>query len=355
MWDTMKKKFFLPLLIFVIFFVCVVGGTLYVKSCFNPVNKNDTKVISIDIPLGSSSSHIANILAEQQLIQNAWIFKLYVKLIDKGSLQAGTYQLSPAMTMKDIVATLKSGKVLQVAEYKLTIPEGLQLKEIAARIADFTNQDQQDILNQLNDKDFVAQITAAYPEEMTKGIFYESTRYALEGYLYPATYFYYEDPSTLDLGEIVKPMLDETEKIYKKYHKAAVTAGLKDFHELLTLSSIIEEEATGQADREKISSVFHNRMKISMPLQSCPTVFYAMDQYKDKLLYSDLEIDSPYNTYREGGLPVGPIANAGVSSIQAAINPADTNYYYFLANSEGETFFSEDFVNHKEFKEKYIN
>ena len=354
MWGTMKKKIIIPLLVVVVLLIGAAGGVVYVKSWFHPVNANDTDLVSIEIPMGSTTGAIATLLAKNQVIQNAFAFKLYTKWIDKGTLQAGSYQLSPSMTMEEIVEILKGGKVLEAAEYKITIPEGWQLKEIAARIAEFTKKSPEEILQALNEESFVQQVTSDYPSEMTKGIFTKGTRYALEGYLYPATYFYYEDPSTLELNEIIQPMLDETEKIYEKYAEKAQSIGL-NFHELLTLSSMIEEEATKKADRKKISSVFHNRMNVSMSLQSCPTVFYAMDHHKDRLLYSDLETESPYNTYREGGLPIGPIANAGESSIEAAIYPEDTNYFYFLANEDGETFFSEDFANHKELKGKYIN
>jgi UPF0755 protein len=125
-------------------------------------------------------------------------------------------------------------------------------------------------------------------------------------------------------------------------------------HELLTLSSLIEEEATEKADRGKISSVFYNRMEEGMPLQTDPTVLYALGKHKSRTVYKDLKVDSPYNTYKVKGLPPGPIANAGTSSIEAALQPEDTNYYYFLASSSGSVYYSETLDEHNEKKAKYI-
>ena len=355
MWDLMKKKIFISIVVTIFLLAgCVLGAMFYVKSLFTPANPSQTEAVTIEIPLGSNSTTIANILVENGLIKNALGFKAYTKWADTDPMLAGTYQLSPSMSMEEIVAVLKGNQVKNLVEYKLAIPEGLQLVEIAERIATFINGDADAVLAELNDTAFLQEITAGYPTEMTEGIFKKGTRHALEGYLFPATYFFYEDPGMLGLKMIVKPMLDETEKVYNEYMAQATEKGFT-FHELLTLSSLIEEEATAKVDREKISSVFYNRLAISMPLQTDPTVLYAMGKHKDRVLYKDLEIVSPYNTYQNTGLPIGPISNSGISSVEAALNPKDTNYLYFLANKDGEVFFAEDFDEHKRLKEQHID
>ncbi|MFL6555073.1 MAG: endolytic transglycosylase MltG, partial [Bacillus sp. (in: firmicutes)] len=125
-------------------------------------------------------------------------------------------------------------------------------------------------------------------------------------------------------------------------------------HQLLTMASLIEEEATEKADRKTIASVFYNRMKKGMMLQTDPTVLYAQGKHKDRVLFEDLEVDSPYNTYQNTGLPPGPIANAGKSSIEASLEPEKTDYYYFLATKEGAVIFTKTLEEHNKAKEKYI-
>jgi UPF0755 protein len=148
-------------------------------------------------------------------------------------------------------------------------------------------------------------------------------------------------------------MLNKTREVIVPYQNDMSEQKLTP-HQLLTMASLIEEEATERADRETISSVFYNRLKVSMPLQTDPTVLYAKGKHKERVLYEDLKVDSPYNTYKNIGLPPGPIANAGTASIEAALHPKTTNYFYFLANSEGEVFFSETLEVHNQLKAKHI-
>ena len=127
-----------------------------------------------------------------------------------------------------------------------------------------------------------------------------------------------------------------------------------DVHQLLTLSSLIEEEATGFTDRQKISSVFYNRLAKGMPLQTDPTVLYALGKHKQRVLYEDLKVNSPYNTYVVKGLPVGPIANSGKHSVEAALEPAQTDYYYFLAAPTGEVYYAKTLEEHNALKQNIL-
>jgi UPF0755 protein len=148
-------------------------------------------------------------------------------------------------------------------------------------------------------------------------------------------------------------MLNQTQKVIAVFEEASKEKGLS-LHQLLTMSSLIEEEATLQADRKGISSVFYNRIEQGMPLQTDPTVLYAQGKHKERVLYEDLEVNSPYNTYKHTGLPPGPIANAGKESIEAALEPSDTNYLYFLATGDGTVLFSKTLEEHNEKKAEYI-
>jgi UPF0755 protein len=327
------------------------GGYFYINSALKPADSNNKTEKNIEIPIGSTSSGIGKILESNGIIKDARVFKYYVKLKNEAGFMAGDYKLSPSMTIPEIISNLKTGKVVEEVVFKLTIPEGKQLKQIASIIAEKTNRDPNEVLNKLNDQAFISSLMKKYPDILTNDIMNENVLHPLEGYLFPATYpFYKEDPS---IEEIVYVMLDKTANVLKNYRGEMEAKGMS-VHELLTMASLIEEEATERVDRDQISSVFYNRIEAGMPLQTDPTVLYAQGEHKDKVLYKDLEVDSPYNTYKYPGLTPGPIANAGETSIQAALKPADSDFYYFLATSTGEVLFSKTLEEHNVKKSKYI-
>lgn len=327
------------------------GGYFYINSALKPADPNNQTEKNIEIPIGSTSSGIGKILESKGIIKDARVFKYYVKLKNEAGFMAGDYKLSPSMTIPEIISNLKTGKVVEEVVFKLTIPEGKQLKQIASIIAEKTNRDPNEVLNKLNDQAFISSLMKKYPDILTNDIMNENVLHPLEGYLFPATYpFYKEDPT---IEEIVYVMLDKTANVLKNYRGEMEAKGMS-VHQLLTMASLIEEEATERVDRDQISSVFYNRIEAGMPLQTDPTVLYAQGEHKDKVLYKDLEVDSPYNTYKYPGLTPGPIANAGETSIQAALKPADSDFYYFLATSTGEVLFSKTLEEHNVKKAKYI-
>lgn len=327
------------------------GGYLYVNSALKPVDPDNKTAKTVEIPIGSSTSDISSILEENGIIKNARVFKYYIKFRNEAGFQAGEYKLAPSMTLSEIVDSIKKGKVMQDPTLKITIPEGKQLVQIANIIAEKTKQNPDDVFDQLNDKAFIEKMQNQYPELLTDEIFHKDILYPLEGYLYPATYdFYVEDPK---LETIVSDMLKTTETTLTQYQSAMEQKKYSP-HRLLTMASLIEEEATEEVDRGQIASVFFNRLEAGMPLQTDPTVLYAKGEHKDRVLYKDLEVASPYNTYQNKGLPPGPIANAGKVSIDAALNPANTNYLYFLATPEGKVLYSVSLDEHNQKKAEHI-
>jgi UPF0755 protein len=328
-----------------------VGGYLYVNSALKPVDPEDTKPVKVEIPIGSGVTSIGKILEENGIVKNSTVFKYYVKFNNESGFQAGSYDLTPSMTLNEIVNSLKTGKVMRKAEFKITIPEGLQLDQIAEIIADHSPYKKEEVEKKLNDKKWLEQLKKEYPNLITDEIDNKEIKRPLEGYLYPATYSFYEKKPPLE--DILKEMLDQTDEVLAQY-RDSMTDKEYTAHQLLTMASLIEEEATEKADRGKISSVFYNRIEEEMPLQTDPTVLYALGEHKSRTVYKDLKVDSPYNTYKVKGLPPGPIANAGLSSIEAALQPEDTNYYYFLASSNGSVYYSETLEEHNEKKAKYI-
>ncbi|MEH7887136.1 endolytic transglycosylase MltG [Bacillus sp. JJ1609] len=327
------------------------GGYYYIKSALKPVDENSKKNINVTIPIGSSTTGIGKILEDEGVIKDAKIFKYYVKFKNESGFMAGDYKMNPSMTIPEIISSLKTGKVMQDVVMKITIPEGKQLSQIAGIIAEKTQQDQEQIFKQLNDKEFIKKMMGKYPDVLSEEILNEKVKYPLEGYLFPATYPFYSDKPTVE--EIVTVMLTKTKGVLGEF-KGQMEEKEMSTHQVMTMASLIEEEATEKVDRDKIASVFYNRMKEGMMLQTDPTVLYSHGEHKDRVLYEDLEIDDPYNTYKYTGLPPGPIANPGVMSIEAALAPADTDDLYFLATSTGEVLFSKTLEEHNRKKNEHI-
>lgn len=328
------------------------GGFLYINSALKPVNPMSKVIKKVDIPIGSSVLGIGEELESKGIIKNAKVFKYYVKFKNEGGFMAGEYELSPSMDIPEILNRLKTGKVLEKAAFKIIIPEGEQLQEIAHIMAKATKKTDDEIFKGLNDKVLINKLMVHYPNLLTSEIMNSKVKYPLEGYLFPATYSFYKPNPTIE--EMVTAMLDKTQTVLADYLQESKDKHLS-VHQLLTMASLIEEEATAKADRKKISSVFYNRLKKSMPLQTDPTVLYAEGKHKERVLYQDLQVSSPYNTYKNTGLPPGPISNAGKVSIEAALNPDNTDYYYFLAAPDGSIIFTKTLEEHNLEKAKFIS
>lgn len=337
-----------------ILLIGVVGlvGFLYINSAMKPVDPDDDTIKKVKIPIGSSVNGISTLLEEQGIIKDARVFKYYIKFRNESGFQAGEYKLSPSMPIEDIVTSIKTGKLMKEAAMKITIPEGKQLIQIADIIAGKTGEDPKKVFKKLNDKKFVNSMQEQFPQLLTSEIENEKVLYPLEGYLFPATYDFYEEKPTLE--SIVIEMLKKTEETLQAY-EGQMDKNDYSVHEMLTFASLVEEEATAQVDRGKIASVFYNRIKEDMPLQTDPTVLYAKGSHKSRVYYKDLEVKSPYNTYKNKGLPPGPIANAGTTSIDAVLKPEKTDYLYFLATPEGEVLYSKTLDDHNNKKAEHIS
>ncbi|MDQ0231544.1 endolytic transglycosylase MltG [Metabacillus malikii] len=338
-------------IIIIVFSGLIGGGYLYIKSALEPVNPNDKKGIEVTIPIGSTVTTISNILEEKEIIKDARIFKYYIKFKNAADFQAGEYTLNKSMTFNEIIESLQQGMLMQEAAFQVTIPEGRQLDEIASLVSKKAPYSEKEIMGKLTDKEFIQDMMGKYPNLLTDDINGKDIKYALEGYLFPATYPYYKEKPTIE--EIIEPMIKKMNEIVTVYLPQLEEQKMS-VHEFVTMASLIEEEATEKADREKISSVFYNRIEQDMPLQTDPTVLYALGEHKDRVLYEDLEFDSPYNTYKNKGLPPGPIANAGETSFNAVLAPEETDFLYFLATKEGEVIFTKTLEEHNIEKNKHI-
>lgn len=340
--------------IFTVVSLIIIGtslfGYFYIKSAFEPVDATDNSETKVTIPIGSSVRGIANILEENGIIKNSTVFRYYVKFKNESGFMAGDYSLSPSMEYGDIIAQLKTGKVMKEPVFTITIPEGKQLEEIATIISKKTNYSEAEIIKKLDDKQYIKSLIKKYPAILSDDILNTKIRHPLEGYLFPATFEFYEDDPKLE--KVIEDMLSKTEDIVSAYLGQIEEKDLS-VHEFMTMASLIEEEATEKGDREKISSVFYNRIKKDMPLQTDPTVLYSLGKHQVGITYDDLKVDSPYNTYKNPGLPPGPIASPGEISMAAAINPTDGKYLYFYSRPNGETIFTTTLNEHNNIKNKY--
>lgn len=330
------------------------GGSLYlyVTSALKPIDENATDDIAVEIPMGSGITIISEKLEEAGIIKDARVFKYYAKFKNESNFQAGNYSLTQAMTLDEILQTLKTGKLYREPVFTMTIPEGLTLVQIADIVAKKTSYTAEEFMDRVTAEDFVQAMMANYPDLITDEVFNEHIRYDLEGYLYPATYSFYEENPSLD--SIIEEMISAMNSVVLELSDALVQQNMT-VHQFLTFASLLEEEATASTDRETIASVFYNRIEQGMPLQTDPTVLYSLGEHKDRVLFSDLEVEHPYNTYKIQGLPPGPIAGAGKISLEATLNPSDTDYLYFLADKNGVNHFAKTFEEHKENRAKYID
>ena len=344
-------------IVLLIIIVGFIGGTSlynYVMGGLQPLDPKSEEIITVEIPIGSGLDAIAAKLEEHKIIKDARLFKYYAKFNNESQFQAGTYELTKAMTPDELIESLKTGKAYREPEFTIAVPEGLSLEEIAKVVEKKTNIPKKDFLAYVNDEATIDKLMAKFPQILTDEIKGKDIKYPLEGYLFPATYPFYEEKPAVE--KIVDTMLQATAKNVTPYLDLLKEEG-KSVHWLLTFSSLLEKEASAISDRETIASVFYNRLdeKNDMPLQTDPTVAYAHGKHISKTLLADLEIDDPYNTYKYKGMPPGPISNAGSSSIEAVIDPEHTNYVYFLADGEGKNYFSENYEEHLAKKAKYID
>lgn len=317
-----------------IFILLIVLISIFVFTQIGAVNKNNKKDVIIDIPSGSSVNAISDILYKDKLIKNKTLFKAVVKVSGKApSIKAGKYLLNQSYTNNDIVNLLASGKIYNDGT-KITIPEGSTSKEIVALL----------VKNKLGNKEKYEELINN-PKELYNDVEFlkENDVISLEGFLYPETYYFNEK---LSEKEILLQMLYAFNNVYNDKFKEKQRKLDMSLEEVISLASIVEKEAVKDEDRPLIAGVFYNRLKIDMPLQSDATIQYIFAERKKIVTYNDLKIDSPYNSYKNKGLPPTPIANPGIKSIEATLYPEESKYLYFVAKMDGGNRYSETYEEH---------
>jgi len=346
----LKVKIIIGLVVLVMVFATIGVGVytffINVPSPASPRENNTSGDVIFVVKAGSSSATIISDLADAGLIRNATALKVHAKL-NNVTLQAGTYRINERMSAKEILLMISEGRVDEQT-VSMTFIEGRRLKSYVDVISKSTSHSANAVLEVLSDATYLNTLIEKY-WFLTTDILNDNIYFALEGYLFPDTYVFNVNAS---VEEIIERMLNNTALKLEKYRKDLETSGFS-VHELLSFASIIELEANKIIDRQSVSQVIHKRMNIKMSLGMDVTAYYAVQkEMGDELLFSDLNTVNAYNTregankdgYMSGKLPVGPICNPSISSIDAVFNPTATDYLYFYADIRtGDVHFAKNY------------
>ncbi|MDD3394587.1 MAG: endolytic transglycosylase MltG [Anaerotignum sp.] len=299
------------------------------------------EAVSVTIPEGASTADIAAILKENKLIKNTFTFRLSSKLDGfDGTYQQGTYAIDTGLNQTQIMQLLQTGVVFD--DVKFTIPEGYTTQQIAAKAEEIGVCTEEEFIEECN--------TGSFDFEFVKNL--PDREFKLEGYLFPDTYYVKEETTAHDL---IQAMLKRFEQMYTTEYQDAVAASGYTLDEMVTIASVIEKEIKVDEERPRAAGVIYNRLKEDMPLQVDATVLYAMGIVKEDITTVDLQVDSPYNTYKVTGLPIGPISNPGELSFKAALYPEENNYIYYVVEAKGQNnhIFCETYEEFLKAKENY--
>jgi len=286
--------------------------------------------VFVDFPPGTSVSGIADRLTAAGVIPDPWTFRVGARLTGADRrLQAGEYRFAGATSPSDVLSRLAAGDVYK---HPLTFPEGLTIAEMADIFGRSGLGTTKDFVRAASDVSLIAA--------------YDADAHSLEGFLFPATYSL---PRHAGADAAVRAMVAGFDHAFDSELRAATSAEGLTPSQMLTLASIIEKETAQASERPLVSAVVHNRLRLGMPLQCDPTVIYALmraGRWDGNLRKVDLEMNSPYNTYRVKGLPPGPIASPGRASMDAAVHPADVPYLYFVSRNDGTHVFATTLAEH---------
>ncbi|MBE0447068.1 MAG: endolytic transglycosylase MltG [Actinobacteria bacterium] len=299
--------------------------------------------VSVKIDEGMTATQIANILEDKKVIKNAIVFRFIVKKQGVGeNFKPGEYELKTDMAYDEVIKILVEGPPIEYIS--LTLPEGWTAKQMSERVESLTGINKDDYLQAVKE----GKLLVEYPFLKNSG----APTKDLEGYLYPETY---KVERGITAEEFINIQLSQFQERTSNLNWSNAQARGRTPYEIVIIASMIERETIVNDERPIVAAVIYNRLAKGMPLQIDATVQYALPQWKDRLMFEDLKIESPYNTYKHKGLPPGPICSPSSSSIDAALNPTDDKYlYYVLAgDNSGRHVFSNTYNEHINAKNQY--
>lgn len=347
LWNILRPILIACATLVVVIGLIYTGWTKIYDGFLSPMEPGSTEEVGFTVENGQSLTKVSNNLEAAGLIHNRSVFKYYCDFAGMGQkIQAGSYKLTRSMTMSEIADQLTTGDGTPIVR-NITLIPGWTVEDFAEKLAsDGVIADKDAFLelcktgDAFTDYYYIADVKATANASKRK--------YILEGYLAPNTYEVY---MTATDEEILRKLLSQTEAVFPADYQTRATELGMTMDEVITLASLIEKEAKA-ADFTKVSAVFHNRLKQNIKLGSDVTIHYITGVRKMNLTNSDLQIDSPYNTYKYAGLPVGPICNPSAEAITAALYPDETyvaeNYLYFCSKDpeSGELYFSKTQAEH---------
>lgn len=323
-----------------------IGAYLYVSKQIQGSEAEESFELTIE--RGDSLRQVLSELEASGMLGNARWRYLYMRFKQPDyTYQAGVYEIEQGMGLEEALTKFKNGDVAEGNIVEVTIPEGLNIKQIAYRLDEHGLGEADTYIDLLSDADYYEEKREVYP---FLSPLQDEVKFPFEGYLYPDTYRFEPDASA---EEVVDTLLSQTANVIETL--AAEYPEIEEqLHRVFTLASIVEEETAVLEERPRVAGVFMNRLHEGMRLESDATVQYVLGKQKDRILYEDLEIEDPYNTYRNKGLPPGPIASPGLTSLKATLDPEDHDYLYFVTKKDGSRahYFAKTFAEHKENRAK---
>lgn len=314
--------------------ILLLSPSFYIGYWFyTPHNPNGQNEF-VEIKKGGNINTISSLLKERGIINNSLYYRIIGRIVSSGlKPKAGEYLLSASMSPSVIMGKISGGKVYM---HQVTIPEGFNIYEIASLLEGRQLVNRERFLATVTDREFIKSLSFDLP--------------SLEGYLFPTTYLLARGMTE---REIAAKMVNTFKELADSEIAAKAAAVGLTPHQVVNMASLVEKETALNEEKSIITSVFHNRLKKGMRLQCDPTVIYAIKNFDGNIKKKDLTIDSPYNTYRYAGLPIGPIANPGIESIRGVLNPMKSDYLYFVATKKGGHYFSTNIKDHNRAVREY--
>lgn len=340
------KKILIFIITIIVIILALIGSYFYMISSIS----SKSEEVSFYVEEGQTYSTIVDNLKKKDLIRSKLCYKIYLKLNNtENDLDFGEYILNKNMNIEKLLDTLKKGPNSLNNTKTITFIEGKNMRYIIKTITSNFNISEKEILDKLKDNTYLDNLIQKY-WFLTSDIKNKDIYYSLEGYLYPDTYEYYK---TASVEDIFAKMLDNMESKLESYKSEIQNNKKYSIHQMLTLASIIDQEANTAGDRKGVAGVFYNRLEDNWSLGSDVTTYYAakIDNYVRDLTLNEINECNNYNTRSScmaGKLPIGPICNPSFNSIVASIEPTKHDYYYFVADKNGKTYFNQSYNAHQE-------
>lgn len=348
-----KKKLFTKILVALLVVIAIAGFSLwrYVENIQQPAQVESSPVV-FTVGVGESLISVASRLEAEGIIKSSYWMRFVASQQALASIKAGKFLLDASWDVVEILTVLNDPTATIIDQIRITLPEGFWAKHMAKRLGELTSVDENDLLELWNNREFVLEMIDRY-DFLSEEVLNDQVRVLLEGYLFPETYDFFVETSA---RAITLRLLDQFDRIYKR-HQDAILKNNLSLHQLIILASIVQYEAADLENMKLIAGVFYNRLAIRMPLQASPTVCYSLYEFDSWLdCERNANFDSPYNTYKYAGLPVGPILNPSEMALIAVLEPTASNYYYFMADVYGDKtiYYARTLAEHQANVNKYL-